>query len=127
MESLMRVLLLSIAFALGLASVAMAHEPRTGPHGGALVDAGSYHIEVVAKGEALDIFVSDANDKPLSTIGFKALAIFSVEGKSIRVMLEPSTDGQKLYGMATNSLGRRPKGAVQLTAPDGKTATGRVN
>ncbi len=42
-----------------------AHEPRKGPNGGELVDAGSYHIEVIGKGTVVEVLVSDATDRPL--------------------------------------------------------------
>jgi hypothetical protein len=109
-----------------LAAPAFAHEPRNGPNGGALVDAGSYHIEVIGSGTTLDVLVSDAVDKPLSATGFKALAIIVIDGKTQRIQLAPTADGKKLTGVAPAAL-TSVKGAVQLTDKDGKTATGRVN
>lgn len=106
---------------------AIAHEQRVGPRGGALVDAGTYHVELVTRDKAIEIFVSDAQDKPLPAAGFKALAILAVAGKSVRVTLEPAPDGSKLVGAAAETLPARVKGAVQLTGADGKTATGRIN
>lgn len=122
----MRSLIASLLLAASL-SLAAAHEQRVGPRGGALVDAGSYHVELVIRDRAVEIFVSDAQDKPLPASGFKALAILAVAGKSVRVTLEPSPDGAKLVGSAAESLPARVKGAVQLTGSDGKTATGRIN
>jgi hypothetical protein len=109
-----------------LATSAFAHEPRKGPNGGELVDAGVYHIEVAAKGTTVDVFVSDNIDRPVSTAGFKALAIIVIEGKTQRVALQPTSDSKKLSGTAPAPV-VGIKGAVQLTAPDGTTATGRVN
>ncbi len=105
---------------------ACAHEPRKGPNGGELVDAGSYHIEVIGKGTAIEVLVSDATDKPISASGFKALAIMVIDGKSQRIALEPTADGKKLTGTAPAPLSS-VKGAVQLTDREGKTATGRIN
>jgi hypothetical protein len=122
----MRALIASLALVAALWS-ANAHEQRVGPRGGMLVDAGSYHVELVTREKAVEIFVSDAQDKPLAASGFKALAILAVAGKSVRVMLEPSPDGAKLVGTAPEALPTRVKGAVQLTGSDGKTATGRIN
>jgi hypothetical protein len=116
-----------IVFALTvLASPAFAHEPRKGPNGGELVDAGSYHIEVIGRGTVIEVLVSDATDKPLPTTGFKALAIMVIDGKTQRIALEPTADSKKLAGTAPAPL-TSVKGAVQLTDKDGKTATGRVN
>ncbi len=63
-----------------LTAPAHAHEPRKGPNGGELVDAGAYHIEVIGRGSALEVLVSDATDKPLSAAGFKAMAIMVIDG-----------------------------------------------
>lgn len=109
-----------------LTSPLQAHEPRKGPNGGELVDAGSYHIEVIGKGTAIEVLVSDAADRPLSAEGFKALAIMVIDGKTQRIALSPTADGKKLTGTATAPLGAI-KGAVQLTDKDGKTTTGRIN
>lgn len=122
----MRALLASLLLALGLAG-ASAHEQRIGPRGGMLVDAGSYHIELVTSETMVEIHLSDAQDKPLPAAGFKALAILAVDGKSTRITLEPAPDGAKLVGKASDALPKRVKGAVQLTAPDGRTSTGRIN
>jgi hypothetical protein len=121
----MRLMPITTALIL-LATSAFAHEPRKGPNGGDLVDAGSYHIEITAKGTVLDVFVSDNIDRPVSTTGFKALAIIVIDGKTQRVALEPTVDSKKLSGTAPAAV-TTVKGAVQLTAPDGTTATGRVN
>jgi hypothetical protein len=114
-----------IAAILATAS-ASAHEPRKGPNGGELVDAGSYHIEVIGKGTAIEVLVSDATDKPVPATGFKALAIMVIDGKTQRITLTPTADGKKLVGTAPTPL-TSVKGAVQLTDRDGKTATGRIN
>jgi hypothetical protein len=116
-----------LAVALALASIpAFAHEPRKGPNGGELVDAGSYHIEVIGKGTTIEVLISDARDKPVPAAGFKALAIVVVDGKTQRIALEPSPDGKKLIGTAPAPL-TAIKGAVQVTDKDGKTSTGRIN
>lgn len=119
--------LLAVALFFFATLAASAHEQRVGPNGGALVDAGTYHIELVTAGQTVQVFVSDANDKALSASGFKALAILAVDGKSTRVALEASPDGSRLVGQAGAPLPGRVKGAVQLTGSDGKTATGRIN
>jgi hypothetical protein len=98
---------------------AWAHEAK-GTHGGRIADAGSYHVEIVVKSDVVDVFVSDAGEKPVATSGFKGTAILVAGGKSQRVVLAP-VDGARLSGSATAALPGQPKGVVQLTAPDGKT------
>ena len=120
-------LFLSLVLTLGIAGFAQAHEPRKGPRGGALVDAESYHIEVLAQGGGLDVYLSDIADKPLPAASYKGLAILAIAGKTVRVPLEATADGAKLTGAAPAPLALPLKGAVQITAPDGKTATGKLN
>ena len=68
----------------------------------------------------------DEGQKPVPTSGFKGTAILVVGGKPTRVPLEPA-DGNRLSGRAAVALGESPKGAVQLTGPDGATASGKFN
>lgn len=118
----MRSFTLVLAAALFI-TPAPAHEPRVGPRGGHLVDAGNYHVEVITQEKRIEVFVSDLADKPLPAKDFKALAILAHEGKANRIPLSPSADGSRLTGAAEIILPKRIKGAVQLTSPDGKTAT----
>ena len=104
---------------------AYAHEPKAS-HGGRLADAGPYHVELVAKDRAIEIFLIGENDKPVDPKGFKGVAIFKLGGKAERITLVPS-EKNVLSGTAATALPASPKGAVQLTAPDGKTATARFD
>lgn len=126
MEQSRRLVIVSIAALMILPIAANAHEPRKGPNGGELVDAGNYHVEVVGKGTLLEVYVSDAADKPLKATDFKALAILAIDGKSHRIPLEALADGTKLTATAPGTI-TRVRGAIQLTDKDGKTVTGRVN
>ncbi len=105
---------------------ALAHEPRKGPHGGILVDAGPYHVEVTARGTTVDVYVSDGADKPLPAAGFKATAILAIDGKPQRIVLAPA-EGNRLTGQSTMATQGALKGAVLLTAPDGKTAQAKID
>ena len=115
---------LALALPLG-AHRACAHE-GTGHHGGRIADAGPYHIELVTKDRTVAVSIYDAKEKAVSPAGFKGTAILVVGGKPARVPLEPA-DGNRLTGKATATLGDSPKGAVQLTGPDGATASGKFN
>lgn len=116
---------LALIAALLAASAVCAHE-TAGQHGGRVTDAGKFHVELVAKGDTVDVFVSDEGQKPVPAAGFKGTAILIVGGKPARVPLEPA-DGNRLTGKAAAALGDGPKGAVQLTGPDGATASGKFN
>jgi hypothetical protein len=121
-----RHLIASLGAMLAAPAAVQAHEPRKGPNGGDLVDAGSYHVEIVGNGAMLEVYVSDAIDKPLIASDFKALAIMVIDGKTQRIPLEPVADGSKLSGTSPVPI-TRVRGAIQLTDRAGKTATGRVN
>jgi hypothetical protein len=119
--------ILAAAFAAQFLNTAVeAHEPRKGPNGGELVDAGRYHVEVVGNGTLLEVYVSDSLDRPLKAGDFKALAIVLIDGKTHRLPMDPTADGSKFTAIAPAVI-TRVRGAVQLTDNAGKTATGRVN
>jgi len=118
-----RYLALGVALLAGLP--AYAHEPKS-THGGRVAEAGPYHMELVAKDTAIEVFLIGENDKPVDPKGFKGVAIFNLGGKTDRITLAPSDKGN-LSGTAATALPAKPKGAVQLTAPDGKTATARFD
>jgi hypothetical protein len=69
----------------------------------------------------VSVFVSDANDQPIPSAGFKANAILVVAGKPQRFTLAPA-DGSRIVGTAPVDVPRGTKGVIQLTAPDGTTA-----
>lgn len=118
----MKTLIAALTLSALMPALALAHEPRPGPNGGLMVDAGSYHAELLADGsETVTLFLFDAADKPVESAGFKANAILVVNAKPARFPLEPA-GGQKLVGKAPGPVAPGSKGAVQLTAPDGTTA-----
>lgn len=108
-----------------LAAPVCAHE-TAGKYGGRVSDAGPYHVELVTKGQTVDVYLLDGSEKPVPAAGFKATAILVVDGKPARVALAPA-DAHRLTGQAQVPLNAAPKGAVQLTAPDGATASGKFN
>ena len=117
--------LMVVAALLTWAACAWAHDSR-GPNGGRVADAGKYHVELVSKSDKVELFVSDGNEKSISATGFKAIAILVVDGKSQRILLEPAGSA-RLSGTASVVLPAQPKGVVQLTGPDGKTAQAKFN
>ncbi len=118
---------LALAAGLAIATPLHAHEVvGTGPNGGRVTDAGKYHVELVAKDASVDVYLTDADTKPVPAAGFKGTAILVVDGKPARVALTPA-DGSRLSGKADVAIKPNPKGAVQLTAPDGTSASGKFN
>lgn len=102
-----------------------AHAPRIGPHGGQLVDAGPYHVEVVAAEGGIDVFVSDAQDRPLPATGFRGVAVVVANGRPLRIPLEARRP-DRLFGAGQLPPGQPVKGVIQLTAPDGSAASARL-
>ncbi|KQT84140.1 hypothetical protein [Aurantimonas sp. Leaf443] len=116
---------LILAAALLASGDAGAHEPRKGPNGGTLVDAGALHVELVAAGSEVKVFVSDAADAPLPADGFKGTALLLLGGKPARIPL--SASGPFLSGTLASPSEGPVKGAVQLTGPDGKTSQAKFD
>jgi hypothetical protein len=122
----MKLKILLAVSALIVALPVFAHEVAKGPHGGRVAEAGDYHVELVAAESLIEVFLTDASDKPVAPTGFKGVAILVIGGKSARVSLEP-TNGAKLSGRAASAVPTDPKGVVQITAPGGKTTQARFN
>lgn len=117
---MIRSLTLTLAAAL-VAAPAWAHDPDTGPNGGARVDGGAFHVELAPQGTTVRVFVSGPNYEPVSVAGFTGTAILVIDGKPARVTLAPAGDGV-LAGEAAAPVPVPPQGAVQLKAADGTTA-----
>lgn len=103
---------------------AYAHEVEKGPNGGRIADAGEFHVEVVAKSNVIEVFVSDSSDKPIAPTGFKGVAILLIDGKQQRIALDQAgTD--RLSGKTTGTPSVNVKGVVQLTTPKGASVQAR--
>jgi hypothetical protein len=93
----------------------VAHEVEKGPNGGRLVEAGAHHVELVVKENVVNVFVTDASDKPVSINGFRGVAIFTISGKAQRIPLEPK-EGTRLSGPSElcrlPPLTEKPRSAV---------------
>src|SRR5262245_63591754 len=95
-------------------------------HGGRVTEAGEYHVELVTKADAVEVYLADHDNKAISSAGHKGLAILNIDGKSQRIVLSPAGQSQ-LSGKATGSIQGVPKGVVQITPPNGKTVQARFN
>lgn len=119
----MKLKMLALLATLALGSPASAHDAKS-MHGGRIVFAGNFHVEMVTKGDTVDIYLIDHNNKPIEAAGYKGLAILSVGGKSQRITLG-AADGSKLTGKADGVLPEQPKGVVQITQPSGTTVSAK--
>jgi hypothetical protein len=120
-----RKILAALAMGLSFVSASTAHEFVT-RHGGRGAEAGGYHVELVVKGGVIDLYLTDEDDKAVPSAGHKGVAIFVVGGKNVRVTLEPAGTN-RLTGKATEEVSDRPKGAVRLTGPNGKTSQAKFD
>lgn len=108
--------------ALALATPVVAHDAKP-LHGGRIVHAGNFHVEMVANGNAVEVYLISHQNTEMPLAGYKGLAILSIDGKSERIAL--AGDGKKLTGRAAGNLPAQPKGVVQITPPDGKTVSAK--
>jgi hypothetical protein len=114
----------ALAF-LGLVSGASAHELSKGPNGGPLVDVAGHHVEMVAKGTELVLYLTDAADKPLASAGTKAArAIVQNAGKTATVPLNP-VEPNKLVGTLAQPLGAGARVVISATLADGHALQAR--
>lgn len=118
--------LAALALLIATTTLAAAHAPKIGVNGGPQADAGSFHVEVVAKGTSLKVFLRDHSDKAVLTDGYKGMAIFVVDGKPQRIPLAPAGDNA-LTGTAPVTVPVEPKGAVQITTSTGSTVQAKFD
>ncbi len=86
-------LLLAAALSVALSiagGAASAHGPDVGPNGGPRADAGSYHVEIVLKGDEVILYVTDSVDQPVDVTGARAEATILVNKQVQKVALEPA-------------------------------------
>lgn len=105
--------------------VATAHEMAKGPNGGPVVDSSGHHVEMVAKGSELVLFLTESDDKPLASAGTKnARAIVQDGGKTATVPLQPA-EPNKLVGALAQPLGSGARVVVSATMADGHAVQAR--
>lgn len=115
-----KLIALALAGMMSLCVSAFAHAPEKGKNGGQQTDAGNYHVEVVAKGNTLDVFITDHSETPVPTKGFKGTAVLVVGGKAQRIVLAPRGENV-LTGTSAVELKAPIRGAVQVTNGENQT------
>jgi hypothetical protein len=119
----MKQLLVAAGLAV-FAFAAAAHEMRSGPNGGQVVDAGPYHLELVAEQSKLTIFLSDADDKPVAAAGSSGRAIIQFDGKVATIRLEAG-ENNRLSGALPQPRSSSSRLAVTLTLGNGENLQAR--
>jgi hypothetical protein len=114
-------------FLLGAPALAFAHAPKIGEHGGVQADAGSFHVEVLAKDAKVEVWLHDHSAHTVASAGFKGVAIFkAADGKPVRILLEPASENE-LTGVSPSPLPAQIEGAVQITTPTGSVVKGKFS
>ena len=81
----------AIAFALMSASMALAHEPAPGVHGGQTIHAGKYVLEITPDPTGFTVYVADdTTERPLSVAALSARATVLSGGQTQTVDLAKS-------------------------------------
>ena len=120
----MKPLILALAIA-AVPLAAGAHEIAKGPNGGPVVDSAGHHVEMVARGSELVLFLTEADDKPLASAGTKnARAIVQDGGKTTTVQLQ-AADPNRLVGALPAPLGKGARVVVTATLADGHAVQAR--
>jgi len=115
-----------LALALAVSPLgAIAHENAKGPNGGPVVDSSGHHVEMVASGTELVLFLTGDADKPIASAGTKgARAIVQDAGKTATVQLQPA-EPNKLVGALAAPLGKGARVVVSATMADGHAVQAR--
>jgi hypothetical protein len=120
----MKRLILALAVA-AMPLAAGAHEMAKGPNGGPVVDSAGHHVEMVANGTELVLFLTGEADKPIASAGTKnARAIVQDGGKTGTVPLQPA-EPNRLVGALAAPLGRDARVVVSATMADGHAVQAR--
>jgi len=109
----------AIAIFAAAVSAAAASESEFGKNGGQQTHAGDYHVEAVPSGNTLTVYMTDHDEKSVSTKGFRGTAILVVDGKPQRITLAPQGEN-RLVGTSAVPLKAPIRGAIQIVV-DGKT------
>lgn len=109
---------------------ALAHSDSKfikGPNGGHIIDAGggAQHWELVAAGDALTLYVTDSEEKPVDTAGGSAEGKVLVGGKSFTVQFAPA-GGNTLTASGDFQAAKGMKVIVKTADVGGKSFQARL-
>ena len=105
-------------------TLASAHGSARGPNGGQMQDLAGGHVELVAKGPELALYLFDAQNKPLPAKGATATATVLAGGQQQTVALV-AAEGNALRGDGSFDATPGMKVIVSLTLPGQRAQLGR--
>ena len=105
------------------AGIAMADEghdhdhDHAAKHGGVIEESGHHHVELVAKGGSIELYITGEDGKDEDASAAKATATVLADGKTAQVTLSPA-GGNGLKGTGDFNAGKGTTIVVSLTMPD---------
>ena len=118
-------LAMALALGAGLAGADEGHEHDHGPkHNGIVVHSGHHHLELVATGGTIDLYVTHEDGEAEDVSGAKATATVLVDGKTEVVTLAPAA-GNALKGTGSFNAAKGTTVVVSLTMPGHQTEQAR--
>lgn len=116
--------LLVAMLAAGSPTGLRAHDVEQGPNGGPMIAAGDNHLELVAKGTELIVYLSDKKHEPIAAKGASGRAIVQAGGKTSTIVLTPG-EGNRLVGKADAPIEAGARIVVSATLPGTPAMQGR--
>jgi hypothetical protein len=107
-----------------ISGIASAHGPARGPNGGQMQDLAGSHVELVAKGSELVLYLFDAQNKPVPAKGAAATATVLAAGQQETVTLVAGDDNA-MRGKGRFTAAPGMKVVVSLTLPGQRAQSGR--
>jgi len=109
---------------IAISGLASAHGPARGPNGGQMQDLAGSHVELVAKGSELFLYLFDAQNKPVPAKGAAATATVLATGRPETVTLMAGGDNA-MRGNGSFTATPGMKVVVSLTLPGQRAQSGR--
>lgn len=109
---------------IAISWLASAHGPARGPNGGQMQDLAGSHVELVAKGSELVLYLFDAGNKPILAKGAAATATVLATGRLETVTLVAGDDNV-MRGNGSFTAAPGMKVIVSLTLPGQRAQSGR--
>jgi hypothetical protein len=110
----------ALVLGAGLATADEGHEhahDHSAKHGGIVEHTSHHHLELVAKGGNLELYVRHEDGEDEDATGAKATATVLADGKTEQVTLTPA-GGNSLKGSGSFTAGKGTTVVVSLTMPD---------
>ncbi|WP_295555850.1 hypothetical protein [uncultured Hyphomicrobium sp.] len=113
--------LAALAFGAGIALADEGHDhgkahDHAAKHGGIVEHTGHHHLELVAKGGALELYVTHEDGDAEDASAAKATATVLADGKTEQVTLTPA-GGNGLKGSGGFNAGKGTTVVISLTMP----------